>query len=363
MKARYRHRLGLLGLGLTILLVTQGSLSFSTHAGSYNPCQKPGNVTQNCGFDEFVDHWVQNKRYQIPTGWWYYVLAGDPELRPADDTYWKAPSLCVLSDGLPFTAGIYQQVPVTPGVVYQTDIGWAAASCNDAICSNMERKLGLDPTGKTDPLAPSVIWSRIEAGGDKWPDLTVSARATGPTMTVFVWVHHPASYGLDRIFLDAVGLWPDPSQPAATVTPKPSLTPTRKPQPKKAAPIAATNTPTAPPPSATPTELPTSTPTSTPTETPTPTATPAWTPTPTPAPLTQSPFPTRTPLPTIVPVAMILSTAEPMTAMQFAQKSPGGDSSGSVFLYVALGALAAGAILAGVLGWLWLRARKAAGKG
>ena len=361
MKARHRRKLGLLGLGLIITLVTPGLIIYSGRAGSYNPCEKPGNLTQNCKFDEFTDHWVQNKRYQIPTGWWYYVLAGDLEFRPADDTYWGAPALSMLSDGVPFTAGIYQQVPVTPGVVYQTDIGWAAASCNDAICSNMERKLGLDPTGKTDPLAPSVVWSRVEAGGDKWPDLTVSSRATGPIMTVFVWVHHPASYGLDRIFLDSVGLWPDPSQPAATVTPKPSLTPTRKPQPIKPASIAATDTPAALP-TETPTELPTLTPTSTPTQTPSPSATPTWTPTPTPAPPTLTPLPTRTPLPTIVPVAMIVSTARPMTAMQFGQRSPGGGSSESVFLYVAVGALVVGAILAGVLGWLW-HARKPVDRG
>lgn len=353
MVAESRRQRSLLGLGLLIFVLAMGPAFWSLRAGARNPCQEQGNLTQNCGFDTFADHWQGEKRYQIPTGWWYFILSGDLDYRPADDTYWGAPSLWMLSDGVPFTAGIYQQVSVMPGVVYQTDIGWAAVTQQD-----FERKLGLDPTGGTDPLAPTVIWGRSEWGMDKWPDLTVSTRATGPTMTVFVWVHHPNTYGNDWIFLDAVGLWPDPSQPAATPTPAPSLTPTRRPPTRTPRPVTPTDTPTAPPPSPVPTETSTSTPTSTTTQTPTSTPTPTWTSTPTPAPPTATSFPTRTPLPTIVPVAMVVPTAEAIQPIGGESAGDAGKVSGMLFLYIALGALVTSLVLAGIVRWLRLGNRQ-----
>ncbi len=342
---------------ILVLLLLSGLLLLRPQAGARDPCAEPGNLTFNGGFDTFADRWQGDKRLQVPEGWWYFVLAGSPDFRPADDTYWGAPSLCVLSDGMPFTAGIYQQVKVTPGVVYQTDIGWAAARCNFQVCSNMERRLGLDPTGGTDPLAPSVVWSRIEAGGDKWPDLTISTRATGPTMTVFVWVHHPSSSGLDEIYLDAVGLWPDPNQPAATVTPPPTPKPTRKP---------ATSTPKPPPPTAVPTETPTSLPTDTetptplPTETPTATPTPTWTATPTPLPPTDTPTSTPPPTLTPLPVARVVSTPVPGAAVEVVDRVDRSPSPTSRLLLVVAGVALLGALALGALIlWLWLGGRKA----
>ncbi len=345
-------------LWLLVVLGMVGLLPLSAGAGARNPCTEPGNLTQNGTFDVFVDHMVDGKRLQVPGGWWYFILAGSPDFRPAEDTYWGAPSLAILSDGVPFTAGVYQEVPVTPGVVYQTDIGWAAARCNFQVCPNtMERRLGLDPAGGTDPRAPSVVWSRVEAGGDPWPDLTVSARAEGPTMTVFVWVHHPSSSGLDEVYLDAVGLWPDPSQPAQTSTPVPSPTPTRTPSP-----VPPTDTPTAPPPTPTSTEAPTATPTPLPSDgstelaevTPTPTRSPTA---PSPSPEPPTPSPTPPPTPTALSVARLAPT--PVAQVQAAMPAPRPTGrragSNSLLLYVALGALAGALVLGGVVSWLWLR--------
>jgi hypothetical protein len=313
----------------------------------------PGNLTHNCGFDAFTDHAEGEKRYQVPEGWSYFVLAGDLDYRPADDTYWGAPSLWMLSDGVPFTAGIYQQVPVTPGVAYQTDIGWAAVTKKD-----FERKLGLDPTGGTDPMAPTVIWGRSEWGMDPWPDLTISARAMGPVMTVFVWVHHPTTYGNDWIFLDAVGLWPDPSQPAATQTATSTPVPTRKPPTHTPSPVPATDTPppATPTASASATVQPSDTPLPSDTPVPVPTATLTWTSTPVPS---DTPTPTWTPTRTPVPVAGLSRSRD---ASGVAAASVSGDGSGAtavVFLYVAVGALAAASLLVAVVLGIWLRGRKA----
>lgn len=350
MVAELIRQRSLLGLGLLLCLLAVGPVFWSLVAGAHNPCLEPGNLTQNCGFDTFVDDWQGEKRYQLPTGWWYFILAGDLDYRPADDTYWGAPSLWMLSDGVPFTAGIYQEVSVTPGVVYQADAGWAAVSQPD-----FERKMGLDPTGGTDPLASTVIWGPSEWGVSRWPDLTVSARATGPTMTVFVWVHHPKTYGNDWLFLDAVGLWPDPNQPIATSTP--TFTPTRKPPTQTPPPTKPTDTPTALPPTPMPTETSTSTPTATATQTPTFAPTPTWTSTPTLAPPSATPFPTRTPLPTIVPVAMAVPTVRATQSLESESTGTGGRILDTLFLYLAFGALLISLTLAGIVGWLRRGAR------
>jgi hypothetical protein len=354
MRKERRRLCSFLGIALVTSVLAMSLGFLSANAGAHNPCQEPGNLTRNCGFDTFADHWQGENRYQVPTGWGYYILGGDLRFSPSNDTYWGAPSLEMFSDGVPFTAGIYQQVSVTPGMVYQADAGWAAVSRPD-----FERKLGLDPTGGIDPLAATVMWGPSEWGLNSWPDLTVSTRATGPTMTVFVWAHHPKTYGDDGFYLDAVGLWPDPNQPAATVTPTPSPTATRKPPTRTPAPAPAMDTPTAIP-SATPTETPLPTLTSTPTETPTPTPTATWTSTPTPAPPTSTPFPTRTPLPTVEMVARAVPTTEIGVAMVLSHTGNVDKGPESLFLYVAVSAFFAGILLAGILGWLWLRGRKQA---
>lgn len=339
-----------LALCLAGLLLASGAWDSRIHAGARNPCQEPGNLTHNCGFDAFGEQFYEGKRLEVPVGWTHFVLGGNVDFRSSIDTYWGAPSLWLLSDGAPFTAGIFQQVSVTPGVVYQADAGWAAVTQPD-----FERKIGLDPTGGTNPQAGSVIWGPAEWGINSWPDLTVSARATGPTMTVFVWVNHQTTYGNDWIFIDAVGLWPDTSQPVWTVTPEPSPTPTRRPATSTPRPAAPTATDL--PPTATETATPTETPTPTPTDTPTPTAThtPTATPTftPTPGPPTATPLPTRTPLPTIVPVARVMGQAG--TQVEAGSQAGGG----TLILFLAGGALLVALALGGVVIWLLRRGRGA----
>jgi hypothetical protein len=344
-------------IGAIWFLITIPILAVWLHpvvdAGARNPCQEPGNLTHNCGFDTFTGRDHDGKQLQVPVGWEYFILAGNMDFRTSIDTYWGAPSLWLLSDGVPFRGGVYQQVSVTPGVVYQADAGWAAVTQPD-----FERRLGLDSTGGTDPLAPTVVWGPSTWGIDSWPDLTVSTRATGPTMTLFVWVDHPKTYGNDWIFIDAVGLWPDPSQPPATVTPKPSPTPTRRPPTRTPSPVPVTDTPTPLPPTLTPTETPTPTPTPTPTHTSTFTPTPTPSITPSPAPPTNTPWPTRTPLPTIVPVAKVIPPAEGDSASEAGRPGDQDIPWRTTVLILATIALVAGMVLAGLVLFFWLRGLK-----
>jgi len=235
-----------------------------------------------CDFDSFYG--VPPR--QVPQGWTAFVLSGDLTFRQAVDTFWGAPSLEMWSNGGTFKAGIYTQVKVRPGAGYRATVGWAGPNAPDTF----GRALGLDPTGGTDPTAPTVVWGPMHWGPGRVfnrPEfnIDVKARAFGDTMTVFFLVDHNRSTGNNMIFVDAIALYPDesvPPLPTNTSLPTPTYTPL-PPSP------TATASPTPSPspsvtPSATasplpPTETPTSTPTGTATPSPTSTAAPPLAPT------------------------------------------------------------------------------------
>lgn len=329
----FRLALSISVFGLLAVLPTA---PLAQAAPGVNPCLKPGNLIYNCNFGSME-------------GWGQFVVAGTPDFRLAPSETCngpgcEVPSLWLISDGQPYTAGVYQQVSVTPGVVYLADVGWAAVNASD-----MERRLGLDPAGGTDPLAPSVVWGPSESGFEKWPDLTVSAMASGPTMTLFIWVGHTVSHGADSVFFDVPGLWPDPNQPTATPTAiPPTATPTRRPRTATPTPLPATSTPS-PTPSPTPTSEPTSAPTPTQTLPPTATAT-----------HTASPVP-ATPTPTEAPVSVAYTRGKQASgALAEASSSPTDrpEPAASAALYVAIAA-AGGALLAAGAAWvLWKRERR-----
>lgn len=125
----------------------------------------------------------------------------------------------------PYTAGIQQQVAgLTPGVGY----GFHAAmltvfetSAQPAEHDTMFKQVGMDPTGGTDPQAPTVIWSEPD-GLDQGPwriDLRTAAWAEAPTMTVFIRVASLYPSGdpslLNLSFLDSAIL---AQTPAITAT-------------------------------------------------------------------------------------------------------------------------------------------------
>ena len=268
---RARHARKLVGPLLVVLLLLA---AMPEVAQAQDPCQDPGNLTFNCQFDTFdyippygavASGWTAFVEFAVETP--AFNSAGETPLAPAQE---------IFSGWLPFTAGIFQQVEVTPGLAYVAAIGWAPYASSDEKGDRNQgqfigRKVGIDPLGGADPTSPDIVWSPEvwdELGG-VFPQLRVSAVAQGGTITVFVRANNPHSHGNDKVWFDAVTLTVDPNQPAPTSTPVP-------PSP----------TPTSPPPTATSTPLP-------PTETPSP---------------TDTPLPTATPVPTDTPAPTFTST-------------------------------------------------------
>jgi len=298
---------------LLLATILTGARISVMNAQEQNRCpeveQYPGNLIFNCSFER---GWPSIPLGEIGEGWDYHIEAGQPALDHSTfDRLHGATAQRIWTDGVPFTASIYQPVAgVIPGTAYVAAVDWAAVSPSQE--ANIERKVGIDPLGGTDPASPNVVWSApIWEWGHDFSALRVSVVAQSATITVFVRVHVPSSVGKDEAFIDLVHLEVDPRQPAATPTPlPPTPTPTPLPPTATLTPLPPTETPTATSsPTATHTPVPTDTPLPSPTDTLTPTSSPTATEmavqTPATAealaPVAANVVPTATPAPTLEP--------------------------------------------------------------
>jgi hypothetical protein len=168
-------------------------------------------------------------------------------------------------------AGVWQNVPATPGTTYRFTFYSRGRGSNDQYPAPSDTSLqmgvraGIDPNGSGIWYDSDVVWGGAGSPHDQWQQFSVEATATGNQITVYTaanWVR-PGTFQC-RAHLD---VWFDTAElvavgPAATNTPPPQ--PTSPPAPVLP---AATNTP-----------LPTAVPEIPPTNTPIPTDTPPPTP-------------------------------------------------------------------------------------
>ena len=132
-------------------------------------------------------------------------------------------------------AGLEQQVTgVISGTLYHFSIYMQTWMCvnYDEACKGgyvsdkptlMHPKVGIDPTGGTNPFSPDIVWSPEVESFDHWTQYSVEAVAKGDTLTVFThsrpeWKDAPRNNNdvyLDDASLTAIGA-PPPS-PTSTV--------------------------------------------------------------------------------------------------------------------------------------------------
>ena len=311
-----------------------------------------------CGDDQGTDPTIVSvncrftgKGSQIPgfglvhSGWNPFITMGSPHFDTIDthNGYnWLPPAEGdekIDTQGKAWSAGVYQIVPnVIAGHGYVAAAHWVVSQNTTA-----EGRIGIDPTGGSDPNSPNIIWSRplrLCNASRCWH--IVHAYATGPALTVFMQVTIANPQGSDNCWMTAIAVKTDASMPTATptLTPTPTATAT-------STRVPPTRTPTKPP--ATATTVATATATSTATETPTETPTTTDTPEPT---ATDTPVPAATRRPTATP------TLEPVMALNIR------DVNGGVVAAVGLlGLSACGLVLTVAVGggavWYWRRRRTA----
>jgi len=79
-------------------------------------------------------------------------------------------------------------------------------------------KIGIDPTGGTDPNSAAIKWSAPTAPYDQWAEMTTSATAEGDTVTVFLYMTQSAAMALNHVYWDQISLVKTTVIPDATPT-------------------------------------------------------------------------------------------------------------------------------------------------
>ncbi len=176
----------------------------------------------------------------VPNGWTAMLLDGRPELNSTRVKFAGScsgsgfieriegeDSMVFLSEdietpplpGKPFDAVVYQQTTVTPGAAYSLS-SWMVSLCGGSAIPNdcpqgyyMAKMLGIDPTGGTDPLAPSVLWieDRRNFTESRWANLRLGATAQNSTLTVFARIRSPFRWHGAHAFVDAFSLLQAPT--------------------------------------------------------------------------------------------------------------------------------------------------------
>jgi LysM repeat protein len=237
-----------------VVVALAGGLAFPL-AVSRPAAAQGRNLLTNGGFEEPFSQFANYQTAVVANGWtpWWVWGGGtvnrQPEYQPAAPYSNRVRSGGNAQKYFSFygthTAGVYQQVSgITPGNQLEFTIWAQAWSSNkdDACCSaesgSLQMKVGIDPTGGTDPFASTVVWSGFKEYYDAWGQLSVRARAQSSTVTVFFYSapQHPVKH--NDVYLDdaslvvtdtSVATTPAPtSAPAAgpTATPVPTATPT-----------------------------------------------------------------------------------------------------------------------------------------
>jgi len=114
-----------------------------------------------------------------------------------------------------FTAAVYQQVavPADENVVASAwsylktcNLAPGFDNCGSAVESGAYTRIGVDPTGGTDPNSPSIIWSGNSQPHDRWEQISVSATAAGGSVTVFLYVTQRWPSDLNNVYFDTASL-------------------------------------------------------------------------------------------------------------------------------------------------------------
>lgn len=223
-------------------------------------CQQPENILSNCNFNNGLDGWQPFLETGVAD---ITVLQGGGECHAP-----LCPAAYIVTKDH-FIGGIYQQVPVTPGRNYYANIVWLVfdSLVNDEAVyqatGGINRQVGIDPFGGTDPASPNVVWSPSNTRNDckicNVEQVTVTAQAD--TITVFLrlddtWKVRAAEKGFpvpptkDQFWIDDLGLKEVGGEPIVvqeppTDTPLPSP-PTDTPEPEipTETPVSPTDTPT-----------------------------------------------------------------------------------------------------------------------
>src|SRR5690606_27536978 len=131
--------------------------------------------------------------YNVPSGWGGGGVTGGsqpwqnvhPSGFPHNEPYkiQGNRSFNMARGGGNYTAYLYQQVSVAPNSSVE---GGAWAFIENGSGTAIAR-VGIDPTGGTNPFSGAVVWSGNASNGFNWNRMSISATAQGGTVTLFLF--------------------------------------------------------------------------------------------------------------------------------------------------------------------------------
>jgi hypothetical protein len=221
---------------MAVAAVVLGPAAGAAHTSNAAAADDPGApVLVNGAFECWLGFVPQPGIFgQVPSGWTAVPLGGTPRLNSTNFEFAHdcgdygfekiegLDSMVILSQdietppqpGKPFDTAIYQQAAVTPGTSYSLS-GWMLSLCGGSATPNdcpqgyyISKMLGVDPTGGTDPLAPSVTWVEDQRNftASGWVNLRTATTAQSPVLTVFARIRSPFRWHGNHAFVDAYSL-------------------------------------------------------------------------------------------------------------------------------------------------------------
>jgi LysM repeat protein len=222
----------IIGLGMIAVLVG-GTWSF------YRPvaAQDSGNLLTNGSFEPPYAGQGSSTR-TVPNGWTLLVAAGAPDAFPHNDPIQildGTVSWNIKQGYTVFTAAAYQRVGGLKAgdVLRATAYGWVY-TCNNTATScvianppyrqsdtsaGAQLRVGLDPKGGTDPTSGDIKWSAPAAPYDQWAEMSVTAKAAGDTVTMYLYMTQSAGLAINNVYWDKASLVRTEYAPDATATP------------------------------------------------------------------------------------------------------------------------------------------------
>lgn len=218
-----------------------------------------GNLLQNPGFEgeyhSYAPRTAQEHAdcplnicttVQIPSGWqpWWakeWDTDVNPEYKPATQPFANRihsgdRAGQYFSFYRTHKAGFYQQAAVPANATVQFTIwGQAWVSNDDSGGSDrgapINMRVGIDPTGGTNPYSGNVVWSGTVQPWDAYQQFSVTARAQGSTVTVFTYAapsfpmkHNDVYWDDASLVVAGAGAAPPPA-PSPAPAPAPSPAP------------------------------------------------------------------------------------------------------------------------------------------
>ena len=199
--------------------------------------------------------------------WWVNQAAGEPdwktnmpEYKPAELPYadrihgggraqqyftFRSTHIAGLRERATVTANAKVQFSIW-GMAWSTGISWDGPYSdvpNSAEPTIMNMRIGIDPTGGTDPFSPAIIWSPTSDSYDKYQQYSLSAQAQGTAVTVFTYSAPVEQRKHNDVYWDDASL--AVLGPGAVVVAQVGSQSTRVPAPQPIAALPPTSTPNA----------------------------------------------------------------------------------------------------------------------